>query len=318
MKLGFLTACLPGLDLDALAKWAAEAGFDALELAAWPPASGRDHTAAHLDVRDFGERQAATARETLAEHAITTSALGFYENNLHPDEEHRARIHEHLRACVDAAALLDIPCVGTFIGLDTTRSVGENLKLGAQALRPLVEYAAERGVRLAIENCPMEGWHPDGYPANLAYSPQLWEEFVFPLGLYLNWDPSHLLWLGIDIVDALRPYIDRIIHVQAKDTQIDATARTRYSVYGKVDRHDPWDSGWWRYRVPGHGDIDWPRVVAALREGGYDGVVSVEHEDPVWSGSQERVKQGLTLARDTLRPLVSEAATSPGASSARR
>jgi sugar phosphate isomerase/epimerase len=255
-------------------------------------------------------------RETLAEHAITASALGFYENNLHPDAEQRARIHEHLRACIDAAALLDITCVGTFVGMDTTRSVSDNLKLGTRVIPPLVEYAAERGVRLAIENCPMEGWHPDGYPANLAYSPELWEEFVFPLGLYLNWDPSHLLWLGIDIIDALRPYIDHIIHVQAKDTQIDADARTRYGVYGRVRRLDPWDSGWWRYRVPGLGDIDWPRVIGALREGGYDGAVSIEHEDPVWSGSVERVKHGLTLARDTLRPLVSETASSPDASSA--
>jgi sugar phosphate isomerase/epimerase len=109
MKLGFLTACLPGLSLEAITRWAAQAGFDALELAAWPPTAERDHTAAHLDVRDFGERQAAAVRETLAEHAVTVSALAFYENNLHPDEEHRARTQEHLRACIDAAALLRHP-----------------------------------------------------------------------------------------------------------------------------------------------------------------------------------------------------------------
>ena len=61
----------------------------------------------------------------------------------------------------------------------------------------LVEYAGERDVRIIIENCVMEGWHPDGYPGNLAYSPELWE-WMFDLGLYLNFDPSHLLWLGID------------------------------------------------------------------------------------------------------------------------
>ena len=60
---------------------------------------------------------------------------------------------------------------------------------------PLVDYAGERGVKLMIENCVMEGWHPDGYPGNLAYSPELWE-WMFALGLYLNFDPSHLLWLG--------------------------------------------------------------------------------------------------------------------------
>ena len=72
---------------------------------------------------------------------------------------------------------------------------------------PLVDYAGERGVKLMIENCVMEGWHPDGAPGNLAYSPELWE-WMFALGLYLNFDPSHLLWLGIDPVAALRPYVE--------------------------------------------------------------------------------------------------------------
>ena len=56
-------------------------------------------------------------------------------------------------------------------------------------------------MKLIIENCVMEGWHPDGYPGNLAYSPELWE-WMFSLGLYLNYDPSHLLWIGIDPVAA--------------------------------------------------------------------------------------------------------------------
>ena len=69
-----------------------------------------------------------------------------------------------------------------------------------------------------IENCVMEGWHPDGYPGNLAYSPELWE-WMFELGLWLNFDPSHLLWLGIDPVSALKPYVDRVAHAHAKDAE---------------------------------------------------------------------------------------------------
>ena len=84
---------------------------------------------------------------------------------------------------------------GTFIGRDPGRSVAENLREAERVFPPLVDYAGERGVRLMIENCVMEGWHPDGYPGNLAYSPELWE-WMFELGLYLNFDPSHLLWLG--------------------------------------------------------------------------------------------------------------------------
>ena len=75
-------------------------------------------------------------------------------------------------------------------------------------------------MKLIIENCVMEGWHPDGYPGNLAYSPELWE-WMFSIGLYLNYDPSHLLWMGIDPIEAVRPYVDRIPHAQAKDIELD-------------------------------------------------------------------------------------------------
>ena len=162
----------------------------------------------------------------------------------------------------------------------------------------------ERGVKLIIENCVMEGWHPDGYPGNLAYSPELWE-WMFSLGLYLNYDPSHLVWMGIDPVTALRPYVDRIPHAQAKDIQLFGERRNRYGWPGKaVQRPDPWDVGWWRYRVPGLGQVDWLRVVDTLYEGGFDGVLSVEHEDPVWGGDEDKVKTGLDIAHYTLRPLL--------------
>ena len=88
-------------------------------------------------------------------------------------------------------------------------------------------------MKIVIENCVMEGWHPDGYPGNLAYSPELWE-WMFSLGLYLNFDPSHLLWLGIDPVTALRPYVDRVAHAQAKDIQLVPGPRDRYGFFGKT------------------------------------------------------------------------------------
>jgi sugar phosphate isomerase/epimerase len=56
--------------------------------------------------------------------------------------------------------------------------------------------------------------------------------------------------------------------------------------------------------VPGLGQVDWPHLIDALYEGGFDGVLSVEHEDPVWGGTQERIKTGLRVAHGTLRPLI--------------
>jgi sugar phosphate isomerase/epimerase len=304
MKLGFLTACLPKRSLDDIAAWAAEHSFEALEVAAWPALGDRPFTATHLDVDSFDGQQAERVHGLFNRHGLTLSSLSFYDNNLHPDPEERAAINKHVLALVDAAALLGCPTVGTFVGRDWTRSVADNLREAEQVFRPLVDRAGEKGVKLVIENCVMEGWHPDGYPANLAYSPELWE-WMFDLGLYLNFDPSHLVWMGIDPVEALRPYVDKVAHAQAKDIQLFPDRRTRYGWPGKaVIREDPWDVGWWRYRVPGLGEVDWRRVVDTLYEGGFDGVLSVEHEDPVWGGDERRIEIGLEVAHRTLRPLL--------------
>ncbi|WP_200847083.1 hypothetical protein [Microbacterium sp. 18062] len=102
-----------------------------------------------------------------------------------------ARAHGgHLRAAIVSASRLGVPYVGTFLRRDVRRSVPENMAEAERAL-PLVDFAREHGVSLVIENCVMEGWYPDGYPGNIAYSPEVWE-WMIALGFRLNWDPSHL------------------------------------------------------------------------------------------------------------------------------
>ena len=247
MKLGFLTACMPERSLEEIAAWAADNGYEALELAAWPSLGDRPFTASHIKAEAFDDAE-----------------------------------HERVRAA-------------------------ENLREAERVFPPLVDYAGERGVKLMIENCVMEGWHPDGYPGNLAYSPELWE-WMFSLGLYLNFDPSHLLWLGIDPVEALRPYVGRVAHAHAKDAETFEDERNRFGFFGRTAtrEEDPWDMGWWRYRIPGLGQVDFTRYVDALYEGGFDGVLSVEHEDPVWGGSPELIEAGLRIAHKNLRGLVVE------------
>lgn len=303
MKLGFLTACLPERPLADIATWAAEQGFESLEVAAWPKADGV-FTATHLDVAAFDARAAEQTLRLFADHDLTLSSIAYYDNNLHPDPAKREAVSAHVRRCIDAAALLSCPTVGTFVGRDPTRSVPDNLAAAERVFPPLVDYAGERGVKLIIENCVMESWHPDSYPGNLAYSPELWE-WMFDLGLYLNFDPSHLVWLGIDPVEAVRPYVDRVPHMQAKDLEQFPAARNRYGFFGKaITRDRPGDMGWWRYRVPGLGEVDWPALLDALYEHGYEGAVSIEHEDPVWRGTEDRVKTGLRIGYRTLRPII--------------
>jgi len=306
VKLGFLTACLPGDSLEEIAAFASATGFEALEIAAWPGADTRPFTATHVMVDPLTPGEATRVHSCLEDHGLSVSSLAYYGNNLHPDLAERRATNDHVVRCIEAAAELGSPTVGTFIGRDWERSVAENLRAAEEIFPPLVDAARASDVDIVIENCVMEGWHPDGYPGNLAYSPELWE-WMFTLGVKLNFDPSHLMWLGIDPVSALRPYVDHVAHVQAKDIQCDPQRRNRYGFFGKaVDRDDPWDTGWWRYRLPGLGDVDFAAVIDVLYEGGFDGTVSVEHEDPVWGGDPDRVRTGLEIAHRTLRPLIVE------------
>jgi len=238
MRLGFLTACMPGAALADIAPWAEGAGYEALEVAAWPRIGDRDFTASHLDAAGLDQAKADEVRALFDRHGLELSSIAYYDNNLHPDTEARRAINGHVAACIEAAALLGCPSVGTFVGRDPGKTVAENLAAAEGVFKPLVDLAGERGVALIVENCPMEGWHPDGYPGNLAYSPELWE-WMFSLGLLLNFDPSHLLWLGIDPVAALRPYVDRVAHAHAKDAEVFPARRDRYGVFGKtVERTD--------------------------------------------------------------------------------
>ena len=301
MKLGLLTAAFPDLELAEVAAWAASAGFEMLEIACWPRAGGERRRYAgvtHIDVESFDPDE---VRATLSRHGVGISSLAYYPNNLHPDDAHRSEVNAHLRKVIDAAQRLGVRIVGTFVGNDKDRPLPENMTRFREVWPPLVDYAGERGVKIAIENCPMI-FSYDEWPGgnNLAYAPAIWEEMFSALpaeNFGLNLDPSHLVWLMIDYERAVYDFADRIFHVHAKDLEI-----RRDGLY----RHGSFSAGigWQVPRLPGLGEVRWDRFVSALYAVGYDYVISVEHEDRAFERTGELVKRGFELARDALRPLV--------------
>ena len=110
-----------------------------------------------------------------------------------------------------------------------------------------------------VENCVMEGWHPDGNPGNLAYSPELWE-WMFDLGLWLNFDPRTSCGWGST---QLRRQAIRRPNRRTRTLRMPRPfrkRRNRYGFFGRIStrEEDPWDMGWWRYRVPGLGEVGLP------------------------------------------------------------
>lgn len=303
MKLGFLTACMPRVPFEEIVPWAAKQGFKALELAAWPDDARRNYQARHVAAESFTRDDARRMKDLLDEHDMVVSALAYYDNNLHPDLKKRAGYLQHLRRVIDAAALLDVNLVGTFVGARPALPA-TNMKEIGEIFRGIVAYAEDQGVRVMIENCPMDNWVKWGLPGNYAFSPELWDALFNEVpgdNFGLNFDPSHLYWLGIDHQLAARDYAGRIFHVHAKDAEILEGGRNRFGILSEQLAGNRWSSGWWRYRMPGKGSIDWSAFIETLQEIGYDGALSIEHEDPEYEGSEEAVKEGLRLGLNHLQ-----------------
>jgi sugar phosphate isomerase/epimerase len=299
MHIGFLTNCLRQRALPEIIAWAGAHGFAALELACWPrEANGVDPS---LDVVNFSPRDADELNALAQKHHITFTCLTYCPNTLDHDPARRDANVKHIYRVMDAAHLLGVNTISTFIGRDETKTQAENFDEMARVFAPLLDYAGERGVRIAIENCPMPGWQFEGLPGNLAYAPVIWDEMFARLphaNFGLNLDPSHLVWLGVNPYDIVPSYASRIFHTHAKDTEIYADKRAYYSI-----ANSGWDM-WWKYRLPGKGEMDWSRFVAVLRQNGYDGVLSIEHEDPEYEHTEELVKEGLLIGKQNLMEAI--------------
>ncbi len=303
MKLGFFTAALPENTLEQAAKWGAESGFQAIEIACWPheKASRRYAGVTHIDVATLDKSKAREIRKMLDGYGLLISSLGYYPNPLHPDAEHRNTVIAHLKKVIEAAALLEVPVVGTFIGKDKDKTVPANLEQYAKIWPPIVKFARDHGVKIGIENCPMI-FSYDEWPGgnNLASTPTIWRKMweIIPNDNFgLNLDPSHLILQMIDYERVVGEFASRIFHVHAKDLHIDRDGLYNNGILSE-------GMGWQVPRLPGLGDMDWHRFFAALTAARYDYVVSIEHEDRVFEGNEELVKRGFYLSRDVLKPYI--------------
>jgi sugar phosphate isomerase/epimerase len=303
MRLGFLTAPFAETPLAEVATWAGANGFESLEIACWPRATGptrRYAGTSHIDVSDLSDGRATEIVSEVASHGLAISGLGFYPNPMHPDRETREAAIAHQKLVIEAAAKMKVPFFNTFMGGDPQLHVDANWERALEIWPPIVEHASAHGVKITIENCPMI-FSYDEWPAgnNIAWSPYVWRRIIDTWGgtIGLNYDPSHLVWLMIDQERFIREFGPHILHVQAKDVEIDRDALyERGSLSGGI--------GWQIPRLPGLGEANWPRIFAALWRAGYDGDVIIEHEDRDFEKTDDLVKRGFLLARDVLRPYI--------------
>lgn len=279
MQIGLLTNSLTavGWDLEQIADWASKNGIRYLEVGPAVP----------LDESLFQRVQ--------EKYNIEIAALIYCRNFLSADEQEAEEHRRQLRQRIEFAGRLGGVKVVTSTGRSPAADITTGLKAGlsesVRFLREMLELAAQHEVQLAIENCPVMG--------NIAVSPYMYELLFEQLSdTRLGWayDPSHLFFQFCDVYSPISEFADRIFHVHAKDTHID---RDRLARIGTLA-----EQSWWHYCLPGHGDIDWERLLGELKKAGYDGVISIEHEDPEWEGSVEKVTEGILRSKKQLETML--------------
>jgi sugar phosphate isomerase/epimerase len=256
MQTAFLTRALQTESLGTVAEWAAATGFDALEV----------DVTGHMGGASGVPEGVALVRS----HGLEVCALTCFGFLLDSDPRQANKTRETVRATVEMAAQMGGGLVVTFSGRNTQVDEDANYRDLAEYLSALGNTAVDSGVKIALENWP--GPRKDF----IATTPSGWARLFGMIdtnNVGLNFDPSHLVWQGIDHERALREVADRVFLAHAKDTEIYPETLHQVGYYG---------SRWWEYRLPGHGVIDWRNWFAALRSIGFDGAVSIEHEDAAW------------------------------------
>ena len=303
MKLGFVSAIFGDLSFEEVIRFAAESGYDCVEIMCWPE-GGSDRRYAgvtHLNADGFSASDAESMRDVLQEHGVEISGLGYYPNPLSNDHEAGKLYQDHIKKVIKAASLLGVNQMNTFIGRDHTRSVIGNWPRFKEVWPDIVRLAEDQNVRIGIENCPMiftwDEW-PGG--KNLGTTPAIWRKMFDVIdspNFGLNYDPSHLVWQFMDYVEPMREFKDKIFHIHAKDVTIDRADLNQVGVMAPPNQ-------WHSPKLPGLGEVDWGSFFSTLTGVGYDGPVCVEIEDRAYEGTLDKRKSAARQSYNFLRQYI--------------
>lgn len=292
MKLGLVSAILPGCTFEEVIDYAAGVGFTCLEVCCWPKgkAARRYAGITHIDLNASDDEKLLYYKQYAMERGVAISSLGYYPNPLDSNQEAAEVAIQHLYKLIDTSAKMGVNMVTTFIGKDKNKTVEENLVLYKEVWTPIVCYAEEKGVKIAIENCPMlytaNEW-PGGN--NLASTPAIWRkmfEIIDSPNLGLNYDPSHPYLIHADYVKPVYDFKDKIFHVHFKDIRI---YQEKLDELGMLAYPALWHSP----KLPGLGGVDFGAFVSALNDIRYDGYACIEVEDRAFEACAEDVKRGI-------------------------
>ena len=310
MKLGVLTVLLSDMPFEKACAYLSEKGVQALEIGCGGN-PGKAHADPEILLND--ENAFKKFKDTIDRYGFEVSAFSCHANGVHPNKKIAQQAHQDFENAVLLAEKMGVTRINTFSGCpgDCPTSQYPNWVTCAwpddfltvldyqwnECLIPYwkraVEFAKQHGVdKICLEM----------HPGFCVYNPETLLRLREAVGpeIGANFDPSHLIWQGIDPVAAILKLKDCMFHFHAKDTRIDAS---NTAVNGVLDTKHYSDVAGrsWVFRTVGYGNGEkyWKDIVTALRTIDYDYVMSIEHEDSLMS-----VNEGLTKAIELLKSVM--------------
>ncbi|TGQ90895.1 sugar phosphate isomerase/epimerase [bacterium M00.F.Ca.ET.141.01.1.1] len=253
-------------------------GFESIQPFFWQTLGGKDLP-----------RLAGQIREAIGDADVTVSSIGVFGNPLEGGHVDRG-VLQAWETVIDNAHLFGASMVCGFTGRLRGKPLTDSLPRFREVWGPLARRAADKGVRIAFENCAMDGnWAAGDW--NIAHNPDAWELMFNELpddNLGLEWEPCHQLVYLIDPMPQIRKWAPRIFHVHGKDATVRWDVIREHGVFGRLP--------FVQMRTPGFGDSDWTRVISELRLAGYKGAIDIEGwHDPVYRGDLEITGQARAL-----------------------
>lgn len=253
-------------------------GFESYSLTFWQSCEGVDF-----------KKLAREVKAVLEGTDAVISSICIFGNPLESEAKDKQTL-AGWKKCIDNAHLFGCDIVGGFTGRLRGKRIDQSIPQFKKVWTPLAKRAADKGVRIAFENCDMGGTWATG-DWNIAHNPTAWEMMFDAVPadcLGLEWEPCHQMVSLIDPMPQLRKWVGKIFHVHGKDATVHWDVVRTYGVHssmhgdialpGQVQAVPPFAY----HRTPGFGDSDWTAIISDLRKGGFKGSIDIEGwHDPV-------------------------------------
>jgi len=249
-------------------------GFESFSITFWQTLGGTDLA-----------RLAREANDVLSGSNAIISSLSVFGNPLERrpiDEETRTGWEK----AIDTAHLFGCSLVTGFTGRVIDKPIPESLPRFKEVFGPLAKRAADKGVRIAFENCAMDGdWRRGDW--NIAHNPKSWEllfDAVPSQNIGLQWEPCHQMVNLIEPLPQLGSWVGKVFNVHGKDASVLWNVVRTLGIGGP----EPFV----HHRTPGFGDTNWTDLISILRAGGFQGSIDIEGwHDPVYRDELEMTGQ---------------------------